>query len=497
MRSVLITCLLLLGPGCSTVSPARSAPQMVVARAGDTSRLQGRLLTYQGSTLVGEEVYRDDGDELSSVVKLGPKRNELKLSRSRASVSCNGRPPVQLDPQTLALENGSWQSYAIAAERFSNATQPRKVKVLLPCSGITAAGTVSVNAEGAGRRVKLQLGPLGIDALVDERGAVVEGTVPAQNLRVRAEEGAQRAVARPPAPALQRGESELSIERGGVQLKGTLALPQRAATKVPIALILAGSGPTDRDGNSLPGLNCDAYRMLAAELAARGIATVRYDKRGVGASGRNFAPSSILFEDLVQDAVAWADFLRKDGRFHKLTLIGHSEGGLVALRAAQRVAPDAVVLVATPGRKLELVLREQIGSRSSPALLTEYDRIVLDLHDGRPLDPVPEELVALFNPDTRGFVTSLFAVDPVAELRKLVGVRISVVQGGSDLQIGMIDAEALSSAGAGVRQVVLPTMNHVLKQEPNRSFPQASYADSTRPLADGLVDAIASSVARP
>jgi uncharacterized protein len=500
-RTLLLTSLLLLGPSCrattASVPPATLTPGARAAPGVKSAPLDGRIVAHQGSSLIGEEVFHDDGDELSSLVKLGPKRNRIRLSRSRRTVSCNDGAEVSLDPETLALENGSWQSYALAAERFAGATRPRHVKVLLPCSGITVAGTVSVVPVGSSRRLQVTAGKLAVEAWVDERGVVVDAAVPAQNLRVRRDPNTGPGAEARSAPPSKVTDSELSVERAGVRLTGTLSLPQELRGKTPVALIIGGSGPVDRDGNSLPALHCDAYRMLGEELARRGVATVRYDKRGVSASGGSFATAPKVLDDLVSDAVAWTQLLQRDPRFAKLSLIGHSEGGLVATLAAQQIHVDALVLVATPGRKLDQVLRDQIAGRSPPTLLAEYDRIVRGVRERRPVDPVPQELAALFHPQNREFLASAFAVDPVAELQKLSQIRIGIVQGGADLQVGEKDAQALSSARADAKSQVLPTMNHVLKQEPARALPQPSYTDPARPLADGLVDAIDASVAKP
>jgi len=111
-------------------------------------------------------------------------------------------------------------------------------------------------------------------------------------------------------------------------LHSSLLLPKDADRPTPVVLLLSGSGPTDRNGNSpmLPGKN-NSLQMLAEGLASNGIASLRYDKRGVGESaGAMVAESDLRFETYIDDAVAWCEQLHKDKRFSAVVIAGHSEG---------------------------------------------------------------------------------------------------------------------------------------------------------------------------
>ena len=150
-------------------------------------------------------------------------------------------------------------------------------------------------------------------------------------------------------------------------LHGTLLTPDgptRAA-----ALIIAGSGPTDRDGNNPLGVSASSYRLLAEGLAEQGIATIRADKRGVAASAfAGMAEADLRFTDYANDARAWAaETARLTGR-PCVWLIGHSEGALVAL-AAVTSGDDTdcgVVLLAGAGRPIGAVLRESWPTPPNP-----------------------------------------------------------------------------------------------------------------------------------
>jgi hypothetical protein len=154
-------------------------------------------------------------------------------------------------------------------------------------------------------------------------------------------------LARAALPSILQWPVELIVPGG--TLHGSLMLP--ATTQpAPVALLIAGSGPTDRDGNNPAGGNNDSLKRLAIGLAERGIASLRYDKRGVAAS-RAVAPreEQLSVEAYVADAVAWGQLLKADPRFSQLILLGHSEGALIAALAAADAGADALVSVAGIG----------------------------------------------------------------------------------------------------------------------------------------------------
>jgi hypothetical protein len=113
----------------------------------------------------------------------------------------------------------------------------------------------------------------------------------------------------------------------GVTLFGTLLMPTLTKIKPNVVLIIAGSGPTDRNCNSELGLKSNAFKMLADSLAKAGIASVRYDKRGVGESvGAATSESETRFTDMVDDAVSFLKKIKASGQFGKIFIAGHSEG---------------------------------------------------------------------------------------------------------------------------------------------------------------------------
>jgi pimeloyl-ACP methyl ester carboxylesterase len=184
---------------------------------------------------------------------------------------------------------------------------------------------------------------------------------------------------------------------------------------------------------------------------------------------------------------------RADARLGPVVVLGHSEGGLVALQLAQKAAPDGLVLVATAGRPLAAVLREQFGRQLDASGMTELDRILSALRSGGPVDPVLPPLDRVFGKPSRAFLRSEMDVDPVPVFHAL-RVPAAIVQGQSDAQVTVADAQLLAAARKDAKLTLLPRMNHVFRDEASTSLPQASYTDPTLPLSPGFADAVVAAV---
>jgi pimeloyl-ACP methyl ester carboxylesterase len=271
------------------------------------------------------------------------------------------------------------------------------------------------------------------------------------------------AAALPNAPAgPESSEYDLNTPNGS--LSGTLTLPAPAAKKPSVVLIIAGSGPTDRNGDA-GQVKTDTYLLLAGALASAGVASVRYDKRGVGASASALADESTLrFDDLVADAAAWIARLRADGRFGKIGIAGHSEGSLIGILAAGRATVDAFVSLEGLGRPAAAALRTQLKDAlaGAPELKAASDRIMSALEQGTTVSDVPQQLYALYRPSVQPYLISWFRYDPSIEIAKLK-TRVAIVQGTNDFQVPVDDAKLLSAARPAATLVVIPGMSHPLK----------------------------------
>lgn len=311
-------------------------------------------------------------------------------------------------------------------------------------------------------------------------------------LAAQAPTTAARADTAAPAGAL---EAPYTVISAGFPLAGTLTVPRGAHGAVPVAVIIAGSGPTDRDGNSRMGLRTNTYAQLAWGLAARGIATFRYDKRGIGASRGNLTAADFTKATLDQyagDVKAIADTLRTDHRFSHVVLLGHSEGTSLAVRAVNLGAvPAGVASIAGVGRPFLTVLRSQLARQIDSAALVHYDTMMTAYLAGQ--DPNgPAYLASLFAPVNRAFMRSLVAYDAPAEIAH-VRCPVLIVQGDMDIQVSVEDADLLHRAKADARELVLAGDNHVFKRVTGRdpAAQQAAYSDPTEPLDPAFVAGIA------
>ncbi|ASD27479.1 alpha/beta hydrolase [Brevundimonas diminuta] len=281
-------------------------------------------------------------------------------------------------------------------------------------------------------------------------------------------------------------------------LHGTLLTPESQIHAA--AVILPGSGPTDRNGDSPQvGIRAATYRLLAEGLAERGVATVRIDKRGIGESAAaGPSEAELRFSAYAEDARAWAAATAtKTGR-PCAWLIGHSEGALVAL-AAVAEGDDKVcglVLLSGAGRPAGTVLREQLTSLPEP-LKAEAYAVVGELEAGRTVADPPASLAALFRPSVQPYLISWLALDP-AKMAAAYDGPIFIGQGTTDIQISLTDAEAIKTAQPRAELVVWDGVNHVLKTAPvERAANIATYMDPALPLAPGVVEATADFILKP
>ena len=289
-------------------------------------------------------------------------------------------------------------------------------------------------------------------------------------------------------------EIRLSIEGPSGALQGTLAAPD-GEPKAPVAIIIPGSGPTDRDGNNPLGVTAGMYRLLAEALAAKGVSTIRIDKRGMfGSSAAAADADNVRMTDLADDVRAWGQEAQKRSSARCAWLIGHSEGSLVALITAQQ--PEGIcglILVAGAGRKMGDILREQLKANPANApLLAQALAALTELEAGRHVDVsnMHPALAALFRPSVQGFLIDQMSYDP-AQLLACYAGPVLVLQGTTDLQMSMQDAQRLADARPGVTMVALEGVNHVLKiapADPAANF--ATYGNSALPIAPSLVEAI-------
>ncbi len=255
-------------------------------------------------------------------------------------------------------------------------------------------------------------------------------------------------------------ETPITLHTSTGDIKGTLTTPKINAA-CPVALIIAGSGPTDRDGNNMMMKN-DALKQMAHALADAGIASVRFDKRGIAGSmsaGIGKKEEDLRFENYISDAKEWIDLLRQDKHFNKIIVIGHSEGSLIGMIAAANA--DKYISIAGCGQAADVVLKRQLAAQ--PDEIKNMCYPMLDsLKAGKLIKDVDPTLNSLFRPSLQPYLISWFKYDPQEEIKKL-NIPVLILQGTNDLQINEDDANRLAKANPAAKLLLIENMNHVLK----------------------------------
>lgn len=277
-------------------------------------------------------------------------------------------------------------------------------------------------------------------------------------------------------------------------IKGKLMLPS-VKSNCPVVLIIAGSGPTDMDGNTAIGqMKNNSLKFLAEDLAKMGIASLRFDKRGIASSAAAGKEEySLRFEDYINDAKGWIDFLAKDPRFTTVSVIGHSEGALIGMVACRNnPKAKAFISLAGAGRPFYDVLEKQMASQPE-SIRTMVIAINDSLKNGKMVANVPIGLQALFRNSVQPYLISLYKYHP----QQIIGtlkIPVYIVQGKNDIQISVEDAELLKKAAPSAGLLLIDKMNHVLKDcettDPQKQL--AVYSDPALPLNAVLVPSISS-----
>jgi uncharacterized protein len=287
-----------------------------------------------------------------------------------------------------------------------------------------------------------------------------------------------------PITGASAGESQIRVGN----LDAVLTVPADVE-RPPVALLIAGSGSTDHDGNG-PQAKPATLKKLAEQLAVQKIASLRYDKRGAGGWKPVFGkPEDFRFKDYVDDAASLVDYLRGSGKFSRIVAVGHSEGGLVAILAAQKVQIDRLVLLVTAARRQGDLVKAQLEKRQIPPdILDPILQAIDSIMAGQTVDPPPRGLA--IEPAMQPSVASAFTVDPIEPL-KSIDKPILIVGGGHDVQVARLDFIALSAAAPLAKTLWLPDMNHVLVDVSDDADNLAAYNQPERALDATMVDAVA------
>ena len=285
-------------------------------------------------------------------------------------------------------------------------------------------------------------------------------------------------------------ETPVDLNLPDASLSGSLLMPKNSIGKVPVVLIIAGSGATDRNGNSTGLINANSYFLLANALGKAGIATLRYDKRAIGKSTSAKSEADTRFDDFVNDADALIKQLKADLRFSKVIILGHSEGSLIGMVAAEKEKANGFISVSGAGSKAEKIITEQL--KATPEIYTASVAKLDSLAKGLMVSDSGN--LPLFRRSVQPYLISWFKYNPQTELKKL-NIPVLIVQGTTDIQVSVADAQNLKKEKPDATLVLVEGMNHALKQAPaDRAQNIKTYSNPDLPIDAKLVDAVVSFV---
>ena len=270
-------------------------------------------------------------------------------------------------------------------------------------------------------------------------------------------------------------------------VEGVLLNPSNSDS-VPLAILIGGSGPIDRDGNQMMAKN-NHLRFLAEGLYEQGLATFRYDKRLIKLiERRNLDEKNIRFDHFIDDAVLILEHFKNDNRFSKIFVIGHSQGSLVGMVAARGRA-DGFISIAGAGQEIDDVIVEQI-EKQAPGLKDNARQSFDDLREYGVTQNYSQGLASIFRPAIQPFMLNWMQYDPQKEIAEL-SIPVLVINGDRDLQVLTSEAEALMVAKPDAQLRIIINMNHVLKEIKGDDLDnQKSYNEYSRPVMPELIETI-------
>ncbi len=271
-------------------------------------------------------------------------------------------------------------------------------------------------------------------------------------------------------------------------INGTLYTPLKQNNATKLVILIAGSGPTNRDGNQI-GLTNNSLKLLAESLVNNGIAVYSYDKRIFAqmASGK-LDEASLTFDNFIDDAKAVILYFKNQKKYHSITVAGHSEGALIGMVAANGNA-DAYISIAGAGRPIDEVLLEQI-EKQAPFLKEEVKKNLATLKSGNTFELKNQMLASLFRASVQPYMISWIKYNPQNEIKKLQ-IPSLLINGDKDIQVSVQDAQLLQQAQPNAQLHIIPNMNHIFKViKGDDTENKASYTNPELPICVELTSII-------
>jgi len=272
-------------------------------------------------------------------------------------------------------------------------------------------------------------------------------------------------------------------------INGSLYTPEKKTKKTTLVILIAGSGPTDRNGNQ-KGLLNNSLRYLAEGLASNGIAVFSYDKRIFAQiKAGTMDEKSLRFEDFIEDAQTVLKYFREKNSYDKILIAGHSEGSLIGMIAAKNNA-DGFISIAGAARAINIILEEQI-EKQAPPLKEEVHENLESLKMGKTFQLKNQMLASLFRESVQPYMISWIKYNPQEEIKKLQ-IPILLINGTKDLQVSASEAELLKQAKPEAQLKIITNMNHVFKEikTDDPADNRASYTNPDLPIAPELIQIV-------
>lgn len=271
-------------------------------------------------------------------------------------------------------------------------------------------------------------------------------------------------------------------------IKGTLFSPDKTDSKTNLVILIAGSGPTNRNGNSIISGVSNSYKFLAEGLSKNGIAVFSYDKRGINKQNKSAEDEkAIVFENFINDAKDVISYFKSQKKYSKIFIAGHSEGSLIGMVAANGNA-NGYISIAGAARPIDEVILEQIA-KNAPFLKEETSKNIALLKEGKTFENKNQMLESLFRESIQPYMISWMKYNPQNEIKKLT-IPILIINGTKDLQVPQTDAEFLHKATPKSEIKIIENMNHVLKEIKNDDENLKSYSNPKLPVAPELIESI-------
>jgi len=277
--------------------------------------------------------------------------------------------------------------------------------------------------------------------------------------------------------------TEVDVPSVKLTVNGTLLLPDKVKSP-KLVIFIQGSGPTDRNGNQ-GQIQTNATKYLAEALSEYGIASYRYDKSAIALSKKkNFKEEDVTFNDFIDEAKAVVKYFKKDDRFSKIIVAGHSQGSLVAMLVANET--DAYISLDGAGRPIDEVILEQITNQA-PFLEKDTKTVLDSLKQGKIVKNVPPMLLSVFRPSVQPFMINWMQYNPQTEIKN-VRVPILLINGSKDIQVPVSDAQLLHKANPKSTLKIIDNMNHIFKEiKGDVTENRQSYTNPKLPIMSSLI----------